>query len=282
MISYGLGLAVAATVIWAFASLLAKVMTSKIGSIGFSLVVLSIGIIPTAAAMLVYPSQPGTIVLSLAVAAGVFLAVGYLFFLKSLRTVQASDTYATTMLQSVMITVFGIFALGEAFTTLDIFGSVLILAGVLFVSMAVGFRPNRQLVPAVFGNISWAVFWIIAAYVIALYGNIFPFLTYSRLVAALIVVPFFFAFPPSKAERKASRGGMFLLLGVTAAMLSGFGNMAFGLLTGVQLIAVGSMITTLSPLLVVILAHFVLKERLAKKQVAGVLVATVGAMVMVL
>jgi drug/metabolite transporter (DMT)-like permease len=65
-------------------------------------------------------------------------------------------------------------------------------------------------------------------------------------------------------------------------MLSGFGNMAFGLLTGVQLIAVGSMITTLSPLLVVILAHFVLKERLAKKQVAGVLVATVGAMVMVL
>ncbi len=282
VVYYGLGLAIAATAIWAISNLLLKKVASSIGNVYLSLIILGAGIAPTAAAMLIFPSQTSTIVVELAAVAGAFLAFGYLLFLKSLETEQASDTFATTMLQSVLIALFGVFALGETFTTSDVLGSVLIIAGILLVSMAVGFRPNKRLVPALFGNVSWAFFWIIAAYSAAVYGNAFPLLTYSRVIATLVVLLFLFIAPAKQAERTASRNSTIIVLGISAGILAGIGNVAFDLLAKAQFLAVGSMVTALSPIVVVILAHFALKEHFAKKQALGIAIATIGAIVMVL
>lgn len=211
----------------------------------------------------------------LSVIGGIITGLGYVLFYKSLERQQASNTYSTIEIQVAILFLYGVFVLGEAVSSKDIFGIIIIALGTFAVSIEKkGF--NKGLLPAIAAQAFWAFGWIFLVYPISVTQNhILPNLISFASVLALVC--FILLIYKGKAEPEAKRSSRDVLIGITSGLFSGSGNAIYAMLIYFKELAIGAPISNTTPIIVAIISHFVYKERLTLIQAIGIIAVVIGA-----
>lgn len=264
---------------WSLSNIAAK-RASAGGTHFTSTIMLAASWIPIAPLALVSPLQIGPIGMLMGVLSGFATALGNLAFYRALETQQASNTYGTTVVQSILIGAFGFLLLGSSLSALDVLGSLVGVVGVLMVGADVRRSYNRMLLPAILGNALWAVGWGLAGYGIKYYGSAPDVLNVTRAagLALLIAVYGGSAFRARLRGAAARKRRTVIFAGVIAGVLSGAGSITLAYLADTTYFALGGVLTSFVPALVAVLAFLIYKDRLSRLQGAGIIVATVGAL----
>ncbi|MDE1825648.1 MAG: EamA family transporter [Candidatus Micrarchaeota archaeon] len=270
-------------IIWSISTVIEKRVSAKTGAALTSALVVGLGILPILIAYIFYPAQLSGYELLLSVGSGVFFAIGALLFYRTLETEQVSNTSASGFVQPALIIAFSIIVLREHLSVPQMLSGIAIVAGILLVITAKGLRINGKIVPALFANASWAIYWILASSAILASGSASATLLLSRVTTFVILAAMYFVIAKPKSSRNRNPiGTSILILACVAGFLDGAGNLIFGLLVKENLVAVASIFTTLSPLAITLLAYFVYKERLTLIQSVGMAIAIMGAFALAL
>lgn len=289
MLSLGLFAALSAAVFFTFSQLIAKTVAPALGTRKTSLLVVGAGIIPMLIVFLLMPAPALSTTELLTVAlAGVFLGLGYFGYYKSVESQQISNVAGVDLIQPVAIAIFGVLFLGEAISAQQFAGAIAVFIGILLVSIhKEGNKINWSLLPALFGNVSWALFWILLSPVIIETNQFALPLLLSRTIAAIITASaFLVVFGKAKPQKATGSSrivltyslSVIIVLGIIEALLDSSGNIAFGLAVTNNYLALGAVVTCLSPAMIAACAHFIYKERLTIIQASGVALATLGAL----
>jgi drug/metabolite transporter (DMT)-like permease len=283
MIDSGLVLGAATMVAWSACNVMTK-RVAKSGAYMTSLLIIIGSSIPIAIPLLFTLSGISAAGIVIAGLSGIAMVLGNLLFYKALETQQASNSYGMTVVQSILIGLFGVVLLGNQLTPLEILGAGIGVVGVLMVAMHGRLRLNRMLLPAITGNAVWAVGWGLAAYAIKYYANTFMILGICRVagILGMLIIYKKSAPKPAMPGLQPREWNAVLAIGLGAGVLSGIGSIALGSLALSSNFAIGGILTSFVPVLVAIAAYFVYRERLTRTQMLGILVATAGAAVIVL
>jgi len=288
MLTLGLLAALSTAVLFTVSQLIAKKVTPVLGMRKTSLIVVGVGIIPMLIAFVLLPvPELSTVQLLTVVLGGVFLGLGYFGYYKSVESQQISNVAGVDLIQPVAIAIFGIFFLGESINAPQFVGALAVFIGILFISThKEGRKPNWSLLPALLGNVSWAIYWIILSPIIIKTNQFALPLLLSRTVATIVaVLGFFLMFGKVKQKKTARAGGslkrlllFIVVLGIIEALFDSSGNITFGVAVVSNYLALGAVITCLCPVMIALCAHFIYRERLTLIQACGIVLATLGAL----
>ncbi|MEM3820520.1 MAG: EamA family transporter, partial [Candidatus Micrarchaeaceae archaeon] len=177
--------ALSAVAFWVIVDSISKLYIKKLGKELASVAVLAAGIIP----MLLLFIANGTfnlsnvpLLLAVGVAGGAALFLGYLFVYKSVPVGGVANSYMLVEVQPPLLILFGIFALGEHLSALQLVSMIVIFAGVSLIVFTKELRLDRRLAPALAGNVMWAAYWLIVVLAV---------LHYKNFVAPLLLVRIF-------------------------------------------------------------------------------------------
>ncbi len=281
MISSGLIVAFAALMFLSSDVVIAKHLTKRLGKFRYSVGILGIGIIP----MLLYlfaagiPSVNLQIIL-LSLVAGVFLGSGYALYYKALETEQVTNVSALGQIQPGLLLLFGIFALGEHVNVVEVAGIIAIFVGSFLILRTRGIEINREMMPVIIANVSWTIYWIFMNYSISLYGGYTLPLLIARSFGFVLMLAYVLATGSMEAgsthRLSAGRNLVFILL-ISSGMLDSLMNISFGFVVGVGLIAIGSAILAVSPMVVALLGRLIYRDRITYLQKMGLVIAVAGA-----
>ena len=283
-------LSVIALFIFSISSVIQKRVSTTLGGKQSAIFLVCIGLLPifivylfaAPNSFLVLFNYKGGLDLLLAMISGLFFAAGYAFYLKGLETQQVSSSVAIGRLQNIMVIVFSIFILNESFTQLELIGGIMAFAGVYFVATDKGLKLNKALLPIVIAQVSWAICWMFLSFSITQYGSSYAPMFVSRLVATAIVLVLYFPmlFKGITLE-KLGRKSYYLMsvFAIAAGILDGTGNSVLGYIAILNHLAVANIILSLSPLIVMIAAYILYKEKLTKLQTAGIVLAVLGVII---
>ncbi|MFI5412649.1 MAG: EamA family transporter, partial [Candidatus Micrarchaeales archaeon] len=228
----------------------------------------------------------GTYFVGLSVIAGVALAFGFILFYKSVESQQISNITVLALLQPLILVTYSLLFLNESITLIQIIGGAIILVGITLDTTTREIKFNKFLIPAILGEISWAIFWIILSKVILITGNLATPLLISRAAAAVTAIfAYLLLFNRSKSKtvQKTSRGKfsipILIIFALFAGVFDGVGNIAFGITTSLNQLVLVSIFNAFLPLLVILAAYVIYKERLTYLQKIGIAIATVGAVI---
>lgn len=289
MFSEGMLAASAALASWVLYSLGGKEISVALGRYKASAIVLFIGIIPTAIAFYLTGMQiPAAFPLALSAISGIFLAAGFLYLFKSLETEQITNASALGEMQPAILTLFGILVLQEAITAISAISIVMIFAGEILVISTVGFKINRKLLPAVYANICWTIYWLMLSESISVSGLFAAQALVARVVGALSIIPVMLIIGSKKATngkipKKSSiavKLGLAIVIGALLLSLDATGDVFFGLAISLNYEAIGAAITALGPIFVYGISSIVFKDRLTRSQMIGILVMIIGGIVL--
>ena len=270
-------------IIWSISTVMEKRVSSKAGTALTSAMLAGLGVLPMLIAYLLYPAQLGEYELLLSIGSGIFFAIGALLFYKALETEQVSNTSASGFVQPALIIAFSILFLHEHLSLLQMLSGITIVAGVLLVITTKEFKINKKILPALFANASWAIYWILASSAILASGSASSTLLLSRVTTFVILAGMYFVITkPKGSNKRVQLGATVLAIGCVAGFLDGAGNLVFGLLVNQNLVAVASLFITIQPLAITLIAYFVYKERLTAIQSAGMAIAIIGALALAL
>jgi drug/metabolite transporter (DMT)-like permease len=225
----------------------------------------------------------------LSVVAGLFYILGMILVFRSLHTESLTTTIAMGEVWPALLVILGLVFLGESFTYIQLLAVLLIFGGAAFVITTEGMRVNKKLLPALFANISWGVYWIILTYAIQGSNNFAVTMEITRIVGIAILIIYVF----SKSEyqkdikrlfakmSKPSSSFMFLfVLGVLTAFGDGTGDTVIASVINAKTAAIAGAISALSPILTSILAYFIYKDRLTRLQYMGFAAMIIGAVIL--
>lgn len=276
--------AIIPTILFSLAIVFEKKISSIAGHYTTSLFVVGVGIIPI---LLFYlysngPMDQNSILFS--IASGVFFTLGMLLYYRALETEQIANTGATGLVQPAILVIFSILVLGESLKLSQAIGGIIIALGVFLVVTNQKFKINKNLVPALLANISWALYWVFASYAILESNQVGGPLLISRITGmavALIAYKLLLKKPLLSKEAKPKLNYL-IALGVLAGVLDGVGNAVFGYIVNLDLLSLASIFTTILPLLVAGFGYLIYKERLTKFQGIGIGVAIIGSLIIAL
>ncbi len=285
MLSTGIIAAFVCVILFSLGDTLAKNAATALGSYRTALYIVVSGGVPIAVAFALFPPQSITVtILELSCLGGVFLAAGYALVYISLRTEQASDTWALINISPAALILFGIFVLGEPVNPLQAVCIGAIIIGALMITVTEDVRFNRKLLPAMAGNLCFAAFILIAVYGMSTYRNdITAFYFVPRLVAIAALVGYAAVKPKSLRAAAGTKRSLRLWgisqrrIAVVSGLLDGAAQASFMLVVLFSVVAIGSAITAAEPVLVVLLCYVLYRERLTRLQAAGIVISVIGA-----
>ncbi|MDE1834213.1 MAG: DMT family transporter [Candidatus Micrarchaeota archaeon] len=266
-------------------SAISKYILKRMGKYRYTVIILGIGILP----MLCYVAFVGihhvpAIVILLSIFASVFLGGGYLLYYKALETQQITHVAALGEIQPAILILFGVSALGESVSALSAIGAVVIIVGTVFVLTAGNgrkFEINRLLLPIVFANFLWAVYWVVLTYAIRDYASYALPLLIARAIAFVLVLGY--ALMHKKIERQiaAPTKGIHVTMLWFFVLMSGLFDGGFNILQGTvinaNVVALGNAIIAAGPLLTAVIGRYFFGDKLTDVQKAGVAIAVIGA-----
>ena len=285
MINLGITAAFITTLLWIANGLAVKKTSSSLGNYRSSLIIITIGILPMIAAAIIFGiGAIETYQIAISAAAGVFLCLGFILIFKSLETEQLTNTVALAEMQPAILTLFGVFVLNNHLNMAESASILLIFAGAFFVITHEGISINKKLIPALLGNVSWTIYWILMS--IAISPSAFAVqMATSRFVGILLLlVLFYFGFAKISTKKhsaprfSARMPYLIIILAIVSGLLDGAGDTLFGFTMHLNVIAAGAAITALSPVLVSLCAFIIYHDRLTKPQLIGFIVMVAGAL----
>jgi drug/metabolite transporter (DMT)-like permease len=279
MIEYGILFGLATMLLFGISGFMIKNPTSRFGNIKSAFIVLIGGELPALLAAFFFLNQFNFYTVILGAISGIPIALGYILFYVSLQKRQASNTYSINILQALVIAVGGVLLLKENINLIETAGFVTGTIGVFLVTTTRHSGFDKAYLPAVAGNISWAVYWLVVGYAISNYGGLIPILFVGRGVGSIIVLPFFLLDRKSRrlvpAQKDRSLNWELLVGGIIA----GAGNITFAMLVIFGFLAVGSIFNAFSLVIIILLAFVLLKERFSSTQVIGLLTVIISGVI---
>jgi len=228
------------------------------------------GLLVSLAAWPLLGGEPGSAALAWGAASGVASAATFVLLYRSLAMGPMSVLSPVTAVTSAVLPVLVGLALGERLPPLAVVGVVLALGAVVLVSVAPGStvsRPTRAaLLVALAAGVAIALQLVTLAAAPDDSGVVV--LVVARAVACAVLVA---AVVGSPAARAAGRPPLALAVGSGA--LDALANLAFLLAARQGQLGVAAVVTALYPAGTVLLARFVLGERLHRVQVGGLVAA---------
>lgn len=226
------------------------------------------------------PAQITPLLVTLAIGGGASLALGYVFVLKSLETEQATNTWGLINLGYLSIILFGALVLGEHVTLLQAIAITAILTGAIMVTINRGMKFNRQLLPAIIGNLFWVGFNILIIYNISTYTS-----SPSAIISILFASGFLILLLYGLFSRKATTTKTLTMpknrrpfaLFIVSGLMLGAGQVAFVLVILQHFVALGGAVLAIEPIIILVLGYALYKERITAFQGVGLLVTVVGA-----
>jgi uncharacterized membrane protein len=203
--------------------------------------------------------------------AGMCGALGLLAFYRALSSGKMGVVApVTAVVANVISLLFGAFTEGYP-SVLQRIGFVLAIVGVYVISKPeTGIRASfADLLPALFAGIAFGAFFILTANFSS--GDVSWTLVVARLgTISMVVASAFWTRHQFKLERQS------LPLVFVAGGMDSLGNLLFALATQMGRLDVGSALSSLYPVTTVVLAMFVLRERLSRSQGVGAVIALVS------
>ncbi len=278
----GIVWAVIVLIAYSFADLFGKKVVLKFGYKRATALVSAISIVPFLILYFAYPAQPITeYSIELSAVAGIFYGVGFMLLYKALVTEQTTNTFALSEFFKAWLVLFGALIAGSVLGLGQWSGIALIFLGSFMVITTENLHINKRLVYALSGFICWAVLWTMMYYAIINSRTYVPegfIAAFFALLTAIIVYAMF----PDRKHAVAGRGDVRHWAGYAAivGLAIGSGSLIFGFLIISKMLAQGAAIIALTPIVVAIASKRTYLDRLTKVQVAGILVAVSGALVL--
>ncbi|MDE1761689.1 MAG: DMT family transporter [Candidatus Micrarchaeota archaeon] len=279
MISIGTIAAVLAVLSWAISLVIEKRIVTILGKTKGAVLVIGLGVLPMLVLSALSFSLLGPAEIALAAISGIFLSIGFVLYYKSLETEQISNTSGTGLLQPALLILFSVFVLSEPLTLPQIIGGIVIFLGIILILTTERMELNRNLIPAIMAQVSWALYWIFATYAILGSHKVAIPLLISRVVAFISGAALFpLLLKKDKISRRSGVAYIAILL-VIAGILDGAGNILFGKVVSLNELQVGSIFSAMVPIVITGLGYVVYKERLTRLQAIGMLAAVMGALI---
>ncbi len=280
MISDGFVFAAASTLLYAIGNIPIRKLSQKYGSQIAGLLICGGGIVPPAMAALLLNNSITSYSLLLSIIAGIFLALGYLFFYKTLETELLSTSSVLFNIQPALLFLFGVLVLGEGITAFDVLGTIMVFAGVVMITFEDGLKINKPIVYGVLGNIFWVAYWVLFTYSTSQAQFPAVQLVINRVVGTVLILAAVFI--TGGLTRKIRKDSRLAAYGLGAGAINGLGVMSFAMIIVLSYLAIGSVITSLVPAIIAIFAFTVFKERPDRREIIGLVVAFVGAVMIAL
>ncbi|MDE1847126.1 MAG: DMT family transporter [Candidatus Micrarchaeota archaeon] len=279
MISIGTIAAVLAVLSWAISLVIEKRIVTILGKTKGAALVIGLGVLPMLILSALSFSLLDPAEIALAAISGIFLSIGFVLYYKSLETEQISNTSGTGLLQPALLIIFSVFVLSEPLTLPQIIGGIVIFLGIILILTTERMELNRNLIPAIMAQVSWALYWIFATYAILGSHKVAIPLLISRVVAFISGAALFpLLLKKDKISRRSGVAYIAILL-VIAGILDGAGNILFGKVVSLNELQVGSIFSAMVPIVITGLGYVVYKERLTRLQAIGMLAAVIGALI---
>jgi drug/metabolite transporter (DMT)-like permease len=267
-------LALAASLTWGFADFGAGVGARRFPALVVAAAAQCAGLVVAAAVVVATgASVPSRTQLAWAALAGVAGLVGLASFYRALAVGTMGIVGPITATAALVPLAFGL-TRGERPSTLQDVGVALAVAGVVAASLEhaperVGKRFGMGVGFALLAALSFG--WSLVGLGRAAPGGTAWAVLAMRLVAVPLVLTVVVA---SKARGPSSSRGWLLLLGVGIADTSA--TLLYGFASTRGLLSVVAVLSSLYPIVIVVLARVLLSERIARPQLAGVAVAIAG------
>ncbi|MDE1851568.1 MAG: EamA family transporter [Candidatus Micrarchaeota archaeon] len=285
MIEIGVFGAMIAMLSWAFANVIAKRVSTVLGTLNTSLVIIPLGILPMVIYLLLNGGWAGTTAIGAIIAAisGIFLFLGFFTGYKALETEQLTNAYVLGEMQPALLVLFGLSVLGQRLTQAEAAGVAVIFLGAFLVITNERFRINKMLIPSLFSSLLFTAYWILMNYAIGHSTNAIAPLTIGRIVGVVTVLGYLFMHTkeaknsPRKRIRLRDAAMLIVIIAITAGILDGSGDVAFAVAIQANFLTIGSALTALAPVVAAVASYFVYKERLSRLQFIGFMIMVLGA-----
>ncbi len=208
----------------------------------------------------------------------IFFLIGYILNFKTLKTEQATNTFALSQIQSIMLILFGILILREQLEFMKIIAIIFLIVGSIFIITNEKLKINKQFGYAAFANISWGIYWFIITIVITTTSaNPISSITLARVIAFVFSLIFLVNFITKMKSRqpnpkKISAKKKIIPILFVAAVFDGMGNIFFVLVDKLNNLVLGSIFLAITPALIGIFAYIVFKDRFNKLQLLGLFI----------
>ncbi|MCP3684857.1 MAG: DMT family transporter [bacterium] len=272
-ISIGIILGLAAMFGWGISDLFAKKAVSKTGAfvLAFWAQLISLVMMASLLFFVDIPKFSVDQILTLIIA-GIFCATGILSFYKGLSLGKLSLVAPVAASYPVLVVLFSIIFLKEMLTNFQIAGIVLIIIGTIAVSLeSKKIKIGKELMFAFGALISWGIMFFLIGMTSKQLGWLFPIL-FVKCVTILL----FSTIALSKAKPIFSPVKNVVLLVVLVAIFEFIAFLSVGAGFAFDLVSIVTTISAAFPAVAVLLALFVLKEKILLHQKIAILVVLAG------
>jgi len=292
MLNYGLAAATISMLLIAVDGVIAKYMLRRFSLKAYVPMVLVIGLIPMLAVQYLYGGNYNLQqYLPEIILGSAFLAAGYIFYYKALSQAEVSKVTIFSNIQPLIIFVFGLFFLKEGISIIPLVGALLIFIGSSLGIYEKGIRIDRKLVPAVFANASWGIYWIFMSSAVNVGNYITPLLV-ARAIAFIAVMLFYIgqekgntvsakAKTHAKNNKNRHIGTIALTLLIVGLFIASFVdsgiNIFFSLAISLSFAVLGSAIIAFAPMITAVIGKVAFDDRLMAHQLLGLVIAVIGA-----
>ncbi|MGC8585945.1 MAG: EamA family transporter [Candidatus Micrarchaeia archaeon] len=277
--------AYSAAFLWVVVDSISKKFINRIGVKKSQLIVVFAGIIPMLLLWVASGAGIGMhhlpIMLALTVVAGFALFLGFALVYRSVNTSGISNAYVIEEIQPPLLIIFGVLALGEHLTQVQLICMLVIFLGIALITLTKGLEINKKLVPSIVGNISWALYWFFVIIAIFYYKSfVFPILL-IRIFAAVFAAAYILSHEKGEARIKGNRIAKntlyaMSLLAIGVGILDGTANLLFTVISFSNNVALAGTILSVAPVAIWLIGYFAYKEVINTKQKIGFIVATIG------
>jgi len=264
---------------WSFVDAVSKLYINRFGKELSSLILLAIGIIPMLLLAMAYPYLGNILfLLFIGLVGGLVLFLGYILVYKSVPSGGVSNSYILLEVQPIILILFGIFVLGEHIGIEKAAGIILIFVGISLILLSKKFKLDKRLVPALIGNVMWAVYWAIIILAFLYYKSFILPLLSVRVFGAFFAYLYYKAKPPKnyyKINLSKLEISIIAIL-ILAGLFDGFGNILFAFISFSNKVVLGSAILSSEPIIIWLIGLIAYHEKITVRQKFGFLVATTG------
>ncbi|MEM4109607.1 MAG: hypothetical protein QXQ65_06395 [Conexivisphaerales archaeon] len=277
----GLTFGTFALIFYTVSDLLVKYPAAKMGNRAASIITIGVSNIPIVIALALTANSVHFtyMVVPLSAISGICLGGGTLMVLKSLESQQVTNTMALIELGLVLTVIYGILVLHEPERILGYAGVASIFAGSLLVSTK-GLSINTKLIPAMVGNIIWGGQFLAIYYAISYTDNILLPALISSLTAVVTIELYALLFGGHHFHYKPGMRKS-LYVGIISGAFLGLGLIAVMFIMKFHVLPTGMSLIAIEPVFITLLGVVFYKDSISRVQALGVVLATLGAILLV-
>jgi len=250
---------------------LAKIAVAKISPVKAFFYSYIIGTLPVALVFMLFPKMHAfdKQLILLFVAGAIFNLIGYLTMMRSFEMEKLSAVYPVITMYPLVVVALGIFILNEKLSFSQGIGITSALIGLFLISLnrKMEFGNKKAIYIALISMITWGITSFVIGYLVKSSNWLFAafFFRISTLGAASLLVGI------KKIDLKLPKSSNILLILILLGAADGAGTVLFNLGVSTEAVSLIGPIAALSPVIVILLALFALKERISNLQKLGII-----------